>query len=153
MEDIHIRKMKATDIKDVLVVENACFSTPWTKNAFEMEIKKNKLAIYLVATIEDKVVGYGGMWLVVDEAHITNVAVHPEYQGKKIGEAIVKGLTREAEEKGSERMTLEVRKSNIPAQNLYKKIQFIMCGIRPSYYSDNGEDALIMWKELEKTSM
>ncbi|SES86503.1 [SSU ribosomal protein S18P]-alanine acetyltransferase [Natronincola peptidivorans] len=149
MEGIKVRKMVVKDIPHVVEIEKKCFPIPWTKGAFETEIKKNMLAVYVVAVLDDKVVAYGGMWLIVDEGHITNIAVDPQYQGKKIGEEVTKALIEEAKKKRLYRLTLEVRKSNHIAQKLYNKLGFIACGIRPEYYSDNGEDALIMWKEIE----
>lgn len=148
MGTLEVRKMLIKDIPSVVEIEKRCFSVPWTKGAFETEIKKNKLALYLVAFMEDQVVGYGGMWMIIDEGHITNIAVHPDFQGKKVGEGITRALLEEAAARKLYRVTLEVRKSNIIAQNLYKKLGFVACGIRPGYYSDNGEDALIMWKDI-----
>lgn len=148
MGTLEVRKMLIKDIPSVVEIEKRCFSVPWTKGAFETEIKKNKLALYLVALMEDQVVGYGGMWMIIDEGHITNIAVHPDFQGKKVGEGITRALLEEAAARKLYRVTLEVRKSNIIAQNLYKKLGFVACGIRPGYYSDNGEDALIMWKDI-----
>lgn len=142
-----IRDMKLEDIDGVYNVEKSCFPDPWSKESFKKEIQ-NKLAKYLVAQIEDKVVGYVGAWFVIDEAHITNVAVSPEYRGQKIGDKIVKSLIDECRENKIKAMTLEVRVSNIVAQNLYKKYGFKLAGVRKEYYSDNKEDALIMWKHL-----
>jgi [ribosomal protein S18]-alanine N-acetyltransferase len=148
MKLAEIRRMNTKDIKEVLEIEHSCFETPWTRSAFEMEIKQNKLAVYFVAVIEEKVVGYGGMWLIMDEAHITNIAVHPKYRGQKIGTKIMETIIQEAKNRRLLRMTLEVRNSNTVAQNLYRQLGFLPCGIRPGYYQDNGEDALIMWKNL-----
>jgi ribosomal-protein-alanine N-acetyltransferase len=94
------------------------------------------------------IVGYGGMWIIIDEAHITNIAVEPAYRGKKLGEQILKGLMELAKLKRVARMTLEVRVSNDDAQKLYKRIGFKPAGIRPGYYIDTNEDALIMWNEI-----
>lgn len=146
--NIEIRKMEEEDIDGVLSIERMSFTTPWSKEAFEMEIKKNKLAIYLVAVKEEKIVGYGGMWFIVDEAHVTNVAVDPSYRGLGISNFIVEEMIKGCIEKKIERMTLEVRSSNIVAQNLYKKYGFESCGIRPGYYTDTNEDAVIMWKKV-----
>jgi len=88
------------------------------------------------------------MWIIVDEAHITNIAVAPAYRGKKLGELILKGLLELAKLKGAVRMSLEVRVSNDRAQKLYKRIGFASAGIRPGYYIDTNEDAIIMWKEI-----
>ncbi|KJF25896.1 hypothetical protein TZ02_16945 [Clostridium aceticum] len=148
MEKLVVRKMLMKDIPSVVEIEKQCFPIPWTRGAFETELKKNKLALYMVATWEGQVAGYGGIWMVVDEGHITNIAVHPNFQGRRIGEEIVRALMKEVGTKRIDRITLEVRKSNMIAQNLYKKLGFVACGIRPGYYSDNGEDALIMWKDI-----
>lgn len=148
METLEVRKMLIKDIPAVVEIEKRCFSVPWTRGAFEAELKKNKLALYYVGLLEGQVVGYGGMWLIVDEGHITNIAVHPDFQGRRVGEEITKALIQEAKNRNVYRVTLEVRKSNHIAQGLYRKLGFITCGIRPGYYSDNGEDALIMWKEI-----
>lgn len=147
MTEVVVRKMELKDIEDVLVIERGSFTVPWTRSSFEKELKKNLLSKYYVATVEDKVVSYGGMWLIIDEAHVTNIAVHPDYRGKKIGKELVSFMIQEAKGLGIIKMTLEVRRSNIVAQNLYKGLGFIPCGVRPGYYHDNGEDAIIMWKD------
>jgi ribosomal-protein-alanine N-acetyltransferase len=95
----------------------------------------------------ETVVGYGGMWFIIDEAHVTNIAVHPDYRQRKIGEMIVQEMIKTAKENGINGMTLEVRVSNTAAINLYKKLGFVDYGIRKGYYADTGEDALIMWKK------
>jgi ribosomal-protein-alanine N-acetyltransferase len=136
--------MKEEDIESVVEIERACFSIPWTKKAFTDEIKKNKFAIYVVACIEDKVIGYGGMWKIIDEGHITNIAVHPNFRGIKAGSAIVNTLIKIANQKNIKYMTLELRVSNKAAYELYKKFNFKPEGIRKGYYSDDNEDAVIM---------
>lgn len=148
MESMIVRKMEIEDIDAVLDIEKNSFSIPWTKNAFFMELKKNKLAKYCVVEVDGAVAGYGGMWLVLDEAHITNIAVHPKYRGMGVGKKIMDGLVGEGLRINIKRMTLEVRTSNLTAQGLYKNLGFMLCGIRPGYYTDNDEDALIMWKDL-----
>ena len=148
MESFVVRRMELTDIDAVLDIEENSFSIPWTRNSFVTEITKNKLAIYCVVEVDGEVAAYGGMWLVVDEAHITNVAVHPRYRGRGVGKKIVEGLVEEGEKMKIYRMTLEVRRSNLVAQGLYKKFGFIPCGVRSGYYHDNGEDAIIMWKDI-----
>lgn len=147
MNNIIIRDMKLEDIDGVYEVEKSCFSDPWSKESFKKEIQNN-LAKYLVAEVENKVVGYVGAWFIVDEAHITNVAVSPQYRGQKIGDKIIKSFIDECVKNEMQAMTLEVRVSNTVAQNLYKKYGFKLGGIRKEYYSDNKEDALIMWKHL-----
>jgi ribosomal-protein-alanine N-acetyltransferase len=148
MNNIVIRNMESEDIDNILELENMSFSTPWSKESFIKEIEENKLARYIVAKSNDKIIGYGGMWLILDEAHITNIAVHPEYRGEGIGNKLLNGLVDISKETMIKRMTLEVRKSNDPAINLYKNNDFIEVGIRPGYYSDTNEDAIIMWKEV-----
>lgn len=148
VESIIVRKMELGDIDAVLDIEENSFSIPWTRGAFVTELQKNKLAKYCVAEVNGEVAAYGGMWLVVDEAHITNIAVHPRFRGRGVGKKVVEGLIEEGHKINIYRMTLEVRRSNLTAQALYKKLGFIPCGIRPGYYEDNGEDALIMWKDL-----
>ena len=147
MEPVKIRKMLARDLEEVMDIEHRCFSVPWSKEAFQMEVEKNKFARYIVAEFETKIVGYGGMWMIMDEAHITNIAVHPDFRGRGFGDQLVEGLIHAAHGEGIQRLTLEVRKSNVIAQNLYKKYGFTLCGIRSRYYKDNEEDAIIMWKE------
>ena len=100
--------------------------------------------------MDNKIVGYVGVWFVVDEGHITNVAVHSDYRGKKIGDKLVKEMVKLCEESKLVAMTLEVRSSNTVAQNLYRKYGFKMGGIRKEYYSDNKEDAIIMWNQLNE---
>lgn len=144
------RKMTADDVCGVHEVEKSCFSDPWSLSAFKDELK-NKLARYIVAENEDGcIVAYIGAWYILDEAHITNVAVHKDYRGKKIGNQIMQVFIDKCNKDNMGSITLEVRKSNIIAQNLYKKYGFMMGGVRKEYYSDNKEDALIMWKQLRE---
>lgn len=151
MKNFSLRTMVAEDIPQVLEIEKEAFPTPWSQYAFKCEIEDNGFAYYLVVTpAEDisNVVGYGGMWIIIDEAHITNVAVATAYRGHHAGRLLMKGLCQLALSKGAVKMTLEVRESNEIAQNLYKQMGFAPSGIRPGYYADNQEDAIIMWKDL-----
>lgn len=147
--NIIIRPMTIDDVDEVYKVEEDCFIDPWSKDSIRKELK-NDLARYLVAEIDDKIVGYVGVWFVVDEGHITNVAVHSDYRGKKIGDRLVKEMVELCKENNLVAMTLEVRTSNTVAQNLYRKYGFKMGGIRKEYYSDNKEDAIIMWNQLKE---
>ncbi len=140
-----ILPMKIEDLDEVRQLEEQCFSLPWSRESFRMEIEQNKCARYYVAKVNNHVVGYDGMWLVLNEAHITNIAVHINYRRQGIGRKIMKVLILEAFRLGMERMTLEVRVSNNAAISLYKSLGFEEGGIRKKYYSDNNEDALIMW--------
>ena len=145
MEGIIISKMTEKDIEDVSKIESLSFPIPWSKEALSKEMKENKLSIYLSAKIDKIVVGYAGMWKIYDEGHIMNVAVHPEYRGKGVGNMLISELIKICPENKIEKLTLEVRKSNILAQKMYKKFGFQIEGERKNYYSDNGESAIIMW--------
>jgi [ribosomal protein S18]-alanine N-acetyltransferase len=135
--------MKLKHVDEVEAIEKTVYPSPWSKNAFLSEIKENTFASYFVALKDGRVIGYAGIWIILDEAHITNLAVHPDYQRLHIGSALLQQQICEALANGARRMTLEVRFSNISAQNLYAKFGFVPRGVRTRYYSD--EDALIMW--------
>src|SRR5579875_1309818 len=139
------RYMREEDIDQVLEVEHASFTLPWSREAFYNELHNNKFAVYIVLEHEERIIGYCGVWIVVDEAHVTNVAILPAYRGRKLGEAMMRKLMSVSREMGAKRMTLEVRVSNHIAQSLYRKMGFQNGGIRKNYYSDNLEDALVMW--------
>lgn len=147
-ESIVFRLMREEDIDQVVEIEQASFTTPWSREAFYNEMNHNKFAVYLVIEQQDKLIGYCGVWIVVDEAHVTNVAVLPEYRGKKLGEALMRNLMSIARDKGARTMTLEVRVSNFVAQSLYRKLGFQDGALRKKYYTDNQEDALVMWVKL-----
>ncbi|WP_048600890.1 ribosomal protein S18-alanine N-acetyltransferase [Rubeoparvulum massiliense] len=149
MSQFQIRPMQVEDIDAVHQVETLSFTTPWSKEAFYQELTGNPLAFYTVITVDDQVVGYGGMWVIIDEAHVTNIAIHPDFRGKKLGYHLLVQMMAYAYMRGARRMTLEVRLSNQIAQRLYTKMGFESYGVRKHYYEDNGEDALIMWANLE----
>ena len=134
-------------INDIIIVENLSFKIPWSKEAFIQEVTKNTFARYISAGVEDRIIGYAGLWKVCDEGHITNIAVHPDFRGMGVGNELMKHIIEIAKNEGVTRMTLEVRKSNLVAFGLYCKYGFDSCGIRKAYYADNHEDAVIMWKE------
>ena len=144
---LRIRPMTGADLPSVQLIERASFATPWPAHAYRQELEGNRLAHYLVATLGGDVVAYGGIWLMVDEAHITTFAVHPRYRQRRIGERLILSLLDLALDRRAREATLEVRLSNLPARRLYEKYGFRPVGIRPRYYSDNGEDALIMTTE------
>jgi len=148
VSDIVIEEMTSSDIDGIYEVEVSSFSKPWSKKSFEKELT-NSVATYLVAKIDSKLIGYIGVWQVLDEGHITNVAVHKDYRGKKIGDKLVRDMVMLCKEKGIIAMTLEVRVSNVVAQNLYKKYGFKSVGIRKGYYEDK-EDAMIMWNDMKE---
>jgi ribosomal-protein-alanine N-acetyltransferase len=144
--EIYLRHMTVDDLGGVHEVERLSFKTPWSTNAFLRELTENIYADYIVAMCGERVVGYAGMWIVIDEAHVTNIAVHPEFRGRKIGERLLTTMFERAKLRGALRMTLEVRPSNDVAKSLYGKHGFLAKGLRKNYYSDTGEDAVIMWK-------
>lgn len=143
MADVIIRRMTIDDVDAVHRVECACFPKPWTRDDFVKEMTQNTCARYLVAEEEGRVMGFAGTWVVLDEAHVTNVAVMQEYRGRGIGKMLTRALMQYAANLGVTYATLEVRRSNEVAQNLYKSLGFQYVGVRKRYYEDNGEDAFI----------
>ncbi|MGM8213847.1 ribosomal protein S18-alanine N-acetyltransferase [Virgibacillus sp. W0430] len=148
MAQLVIRKMELDDINEVMKVDAASFSSPWPEEIFKQEINTNDHAHYFVAVVDQVVVGYAGLWIVIDDAQITNIAILPNYRGNKIGEKLFKFSCQYALQLGVKRLSLEVRASNTVAQNMYRKFGLIPGGIRKNYYTDNGEDAVIMWVNL-----
>jgi len=147
-ERLVFRSMTMNDIAAIVAIEQEAFTTPWTEEAFINELTNNLFARYMIMEYEGQIIGYGGMWIIIDEAHVTNIAVLADYRGLGLGEKLLTELQRTAAFLGATKMTLEVRVSNQVAQSLYRKLGFEASGIRPAYYSDNLEDALIMWAEL-----
>jgi len=137
--------MTASDITDVLRIERASFTTTWPSDAFYNELTTNKLAHYYVGRADGKIVAYGGIWVIFEDSHITTIAVDPIARGRRYGEVMLIYLLDEAIERGAAWMTLEVRESNVAAQQLYRKYGFTTVTTRKGYYSDNNENALVMW--------
>lgn len=152
-DSLTFRFMTLDDVEAVGELERLAFPTPWPAEAFVNELTINQNAKYMLAIVDEKVVAYCGVWVIIDEAHITNIAVHPAYRGRKIGEKLMRQIMGLACLLGAERMTLEVRPSNHTARNLYNKLGFIAAGLRKGYYSDNNEDAIIMWVELNEKEL
>ena len=139
-----VRRMTPRDIDDVHRIEADTFSSPWSRGAFEDELTENKCARYLVAESNGEIVAYAGAWMVLDECHITNIAVRRDKRGKGYGRLITKCLIQYATNLGASFVTLEVRRSNLTAQGLYRSLGFVQVGCRRRYYEDNGEDAILM---------
>ncbi len=139
------RKMEEKDLNQVAELEVLCFPTPWPLHALRKEITDNDCARYLVIEKDGVIVSYGGMWLIIDEAHITNFATNPEYRRMGLATQLMKNMIILAVAQGMKHMTLEVRESNLGAQALYEKMGFSVQGVRKKYYSNNNEDAYIMW--------
>jgi ribosomal-protein-alanine N-acetyltransferase len=141
-----ITDMKPEHIDDIECIEKLSFRTPWSKEALRAELSNN-CAVYRVLLQGGRLAAYGGMWVIIDEAHITNIAVHPDYRGRGFGDAVLEDMIKCADKQNITAMTLEVRTSNMPAFNLYTKHGFAEAGRRKGYYSDTGEDAIIMWRQ------
>ena len=144
---ISVGPMAAEDIAAVHEIERASFPMPWPPYAFRQELEANRMARYLVVRAGATVVAYAGLWLMVDEAHLTTFAVLPAWRRRGIGGRLLWALLDLADDLGASVMTLEVRLSNEAARTLYQRFGFRPVGVRPRYYSDNGEDALIMTTE------
>ena len=144
MSDTVIRRMTLNDVDAVHFIEAATFARPWSKQDFVKEMTTNACARYLVAEKDGAVIGYAGAWIVLDEAHVTNVAVAKDFRGQGVGRLLTAGLMQYAANLGVVYMTLEVRRSNEAAQHVYLSHGFIQVGVRKKYYEDNGEDALFM---------
>lgn len=143
---VTLQPMKIEHLNEVFELETECFSIPWTKSSLRKEIEENNLGIYIVALAENNVVGYAGMWHIVTEGHITNIAVKKSFRRRGIGDMLVKELIRIAKEKEMLGLTLEVRETNLDAQRIYMRNGFVVEGFRKNYYHDTKEDAVIMWK-------
>lgn len=142
-----MRKMTPLDLDQVMVIEQEAFSLPWSRHSYEKELT-NQYANYLVIDYQGNVAGYGGIWVVFDEAHITNVAIASHFRGRGWGRALMLELEKLASRKRTVRILLEVRPSNRAAIAMYHGLGFIVSGLRKQYYSDNNEDAIVMVKHL-----
>ncbi len=144
MDEIRIRRMQFRDVKPVAAIEAATFPRPWSEQSFHREVQENPVARYLVAERDGQILGYAGAWVVLDECHITNVAVRESDRGQGIGRMLLRALMRYVSNLGAAWADLEVRVSNARAQHLYAGEGFVSVGKRKKYYEDNGEDALLM---------
>lgn len=142
-----LRPMEQQDVAAVLAVEQSAFDTGWPATAFQSELTQNRMARYIVLEDNGEVIGFGGLWLMFDEAHVVTVAVRPERRRHGLGRLIVHGLLLVAQAHEMDVATLECRASNSAARALYARYGFYEVGLRPKYYADNGEDAVIMTTE------
>jgi len=142
---LEIEPMRKDDVPVVIDIESVSFRTSWPANAFVNEISENKLAHYFVGRIDGKIVAYGGIWVILEDSHITTIAVHPEYRRRGLGEQMLIHLIDEAMARGASWITLEVRESDDVPQRLYRKYGFTNVSVRRAYYSDNNENAIVMW--------
>lgn len=141
---VHLEPMEREHIKSVMQIERACFASHWPESAFLNELA-NRSARYVVAKIDGQVVGFAGMWVIMDEAHVTTLGVLPTHRRRGIGERMLVRLLEIARSLGARRSTLEVRKSNAGAIRLYEKFTYTAVAVRRGYYAETGEDALVMW--------
>ena len=151
--EITVRRAEERDLDAITLIEARCFEgqDPWSRNAFYNEIVENAdRTLYLAAEKDQTVIGYMGVWKILDEGHITNVAVDPDHRRQHIAEKIIEEMIKRTSEEGITSWTLEVRADNEPAIRLYEKMGFREEGVRPGYYEYDGTDALIMWKGHEE---
>jgi len=139
-----IRRMRMADLDEVTAIEQATFARPWSRESFRQELERNVAARYLVAEKDGQVVGYAGAWIILDESHITNIAVREDLRELGIGRKLTGALMQYISNLGAAYATLEVRVSNMRAQHLYESLGFIRVGKRKKYYEDNQEDAWLM---------
>jgi ribosomal-protein-alanine N-acetyltransferase len=149
METIKIRLMELEDLEEVRQIDRLSFSLPWPESAYRHELLENPASMSWVAEASDlggesKIVGMVVVWLILDEAHIATLAVHPAYRRKGIGSRLLKQALIEAVDRGARRAMLEVRANNATAQSMYHRFGFVVVYRRPRYYRDNNEDALLM---------
>lgn len=147
--DLLVKEMDASHIDEVLHISQHSFPVSWSIESFKKELK-NPLAKYMVAILNDKVIGFAGLWTILDEGHITNIAIDSAYRGNGYSKILLSTLLKNTESLCSEGVTLEVRISNVVAQKLYTSLGFSSEGVRKGYYEDNKEDAIIMWKRPKK---
>lgn len=151
MSELSFRPMQKGDVPRIAELERLCFRSPWSAKALAGELK-NPAARYRVGLVGSSIEAYAGMWILYDEAHITNVAVSPDFRRQGFGRAIMLEMLQTALLYGASQMTLEVRESNLAAQGLYEGLGFENAGRRKRYYADTGEDAFIMWnRDIAKT--
>ncbi len=144
MNGVNLRPMVLGDLSRIAAIEREAFASPWSEEALLSELN-NPRSRYVVLESGEAIAAYAGCWIVFDEAHINNVAVAPSQRGRGFGEQIMRYLAKVAFAEGARSMTLEVRASNSVAKSLYAKLGFEICGVRRKYYTDNQEDAEIMW--------
>lgn len=147
LADITLELMSPYDLAAVLRLERVCFPSAWTPESYLRELR-NPNAYYIVARRDGEVIGYAGMWVIMDEAHVSTLAVHPDLRRRGLGEAMMRHLMEVAVTRQASRMTLEVREHNEIALALYRKLGFESRGLLPHYYGDTGENAYLMSKDL-----
>ena len=145
-QDLVIVPMRRAHIRKIMPIEQQVYPRPWTAQVFIEELEQARVGKrhYLVGTIGDELVGYGGLLYVENDAHVTNIAVHPMWRSRGIATELLLDLAWEANRRGCEAVTLEVRHTNVAAQQLYRRFGFVPAGVRKKYY-ENRDDAIVMW--------
>lgn len=148
------RTLTEKDLDEIVAIELASFSNPWTRQMYLRELQNPDVSFLYVLRVPidtngqrtHQIAGFCSFWLVLDEIHINNLAVRPEYHGRGLGTALLEHVLQAGARRGAERATLEVRRSNTPARRLYERLGFEVAATRPNYYASPPEDALILWK-------
>ena len=152
--EVTISPMRRRHLRGVLKIEGKVYPRPWSMGLFMSEISQRERRVYLVARVGGTVVGYGGLMLVMEDGHVTTLAVDPAWHRHSIGTRLLLALADAGMEQGTENLTLEVRLSNRPAQELYRRFGFVPAGVRKGYYVETNEDALVMWaNDLDTPAM
>ena len=144
-EKIEIREADISDIDRFLEIEKASFKDPWSREMFLSDLFDRDRRIYLKAVIGDELAGFIGLWFIVDECHIVNIAVRPDFRNRGIAKSLVKRAVMEGEKRNIRNFTLEVRAGNCEAVKLYEDLGFKQAGLRKNYYEKEQEDGIIMW--------
>lgn len=147
-DPIWLEPMEEKHLDQVMEIETRSFSSPWSRSAYLYELTNNDFAHYIIFKRYDRILGYAGMWVILDDSHVTTLAVHPDYRGLGLGRIIMLELMRRSIPLGATRITLEVRNTNLAARRLYISLGFVEKGLRKKYYADTNEDAIIMWADL-----
>lgn len=142
-----IRKMTLDDLDQVTAIDRVSFSLPWPERSFRFDLTDNPASRCWVAELDGKVVGMIVSWLIVDEVHVATIATHPEYRRRGIAKRLLTHTLQHLKEEGAQSSFLEVRASNFAAQDMYRKFGYEETGLRPRYYKDNDEDAILMTLE------
>ena len=145
--------MRERDIPEIGNIERLCFPSPWTSQLFALELKREGFAYYWIIEFQEKLVGYAGYWKIKNEAHLVTLAIHPSYQRKGLGRMLLSHVLKDVQSKKLKKITLEVRKTNRAAQLLYEKFGFKKIAIKPNYYQDKNEDAIVYWKIFSNNSI
>ena len=140
------RTLSHADLDEIVAIEKASFSNPWTRQMYVRELENPDVSFLYVLRFPEQIVAFCAFWLVLDEIHINNLAVRTEYQGRGLGTALLQHALQAGARRGAERATLEVRRSNAAALRLYERLGFEVAATRPNYYVSPPEDALILWK-------